>query len=250
MTDRIPSIRDDSHARAIVLGTLSFFRSNYLKEMDRLENQIQKINSLKSKIRIYNELCKAEENIISDFLLYKEIKKSRSKKRVITTFLTFGGVELFEEDFDEHKADRSYPFLVNRLDSRNLSNDGKTFIVALITEHALIKMVRRNQCHDSSMLINLLRIHVEPVIRMIMTNVSRLPDKFILLCGESYMPCEKSDGIPLIKSWISRSSWTPETEAKLSCLCDYFKTSNKVFIISDEEFNNKIYIDPTPYMKD
>ena len=84
---------------------------------------------------------------------------------------------------------------------------------------------------------------MEPFIRTLIGK--NITEDFVAMTGESYMPCTMDESSRvIIKTWISRSSWTPETEGKLCQASDYLQKLGAVALIPSQTFSRTTYWDP------
>jgi hypothetical protein len=70
-----------------------------------------------------------------------------------------------------------------------------------------------------------------------------MTEDFVAVCAESYMPCtlDEEDKI-IVKTWISRSSWTPQSEAKLWQACQVLSSENNIALIPTEVFESNKFM--------
>lgn len=76
-------------------------------------------------------------------------------------------------------------------------------------------------------------------------------DEFIYLLGDGYYAgtFDQSQQILVFKTWVSRSSWTPKSEAKLTLLADQLAEELQAVYINAKEFERSVFLAPGDYMK-
>ena len=102
-------------------------------------------------------------------------------------------------------------------------------------------MIKRNRCSSLQELAHLIRIYIGPFSILILRSS---PEQiFIVLTGEAYVPCVYEErGRVVVKSWVSRPSYTDRTEAKLKQACDYLMQENRVAQVPEEIFPTAMYL--------
>jgi hypothetical protein len=230
-------IHDDTHARAVLLGIMRAARSDYMERYRKLEREhVPKRYNFKE----YKENCRNQKALYGDTLIYESSEKHHRTKREWTYLVFFGGVNYYDENYSDIKKEKLYPADLEVLDSKVTSTTGRLRTVFYLSEHAIIKMIRRSRCNTMADLSVLLNRYIEPFIRV--TIQLEVTDDFVAVCGDSYIPCTLSeDGIIVVKTWISRSSWNDQTEAKLLHTCEYLKNENRIALIPTTIFAEKKY---------
>ena len=69
--------------------------------------------------------------------------------------------------------------------------------------------------------------------------------------GDVYAACtlDKSQKITLFKTWVSRSSWKPKSEAKMTLLADRLVEDRQAVYIDAKEFERSVFLAPGDYMQ-
>jgi hypothetical protein len=230
-------IHDDAHARAVLLGIMRAARSDYMHRYRKFE---QEHVTGRYNFKQYKENCRRQKVLYGDTLIYEFSEKHQRTKREWTYLVFFGGANYYEEKHSDIKKGKLYPADLEVVGSKVTSLTGQFRTVFYMSEHALIKMIRRSQCNTMADLSALLNEYIEPFIRVII--LLEVNADFVAVCGESYIPCAVDEhGITIVKTWISRPSWSDETEAKLWHACDYLKNENLIALIPTTIFSEKKY---------
>ncbi len=241
----IAVIHDDAHARAILLGIMRKEREVYMSRYRAMEKAFVPKRYNKKQ---YRTLCSQTCDLYGDALVYQEVVKHPKTKREKMYIVAFGGLQNYDEKYSAIKTEKLYPITLEVIDSKVTSKTGLVRDIFDISEHALIRMIRRNQCSSMNDLVILIKKYIEPFIPA--TVHVKAGEPFVAISGEAYLPCVLGEtGNVIVKSWISRSSWTPKTEAKLCQVCDYLMLENAVALIPQEIFSCNLYLDPGSIQK-
>ena len=239
MTDDKPIIHDDNHARALLLSLMREARQKFDDGLLKFES---KPLPKKWNQKAYLAACEEHRRLLGDSLIIEAIWAHGRTKRKKTFFISLGGVDLTDEDFSKIKKSKLYPVTSTLLDSKFNSQTGDSSTLCYLSEHALVKMIRRSACHSMKDLAGLIRRYLVSLL----TAFSSLEgtDDFNALTGESYMPCTfDEEGVPVVKSWISRGSWTPPKEAQLTVASDHLQKVGKIALIPVDVFSSSAFID-------
>ena len=246
MTDKTspPPIHDDSHAKAILKRMIYESRKAYTNRIDEMIRGIQR-NNMTSKRKLYSELIYSEEVALGESLVRKVVeRKMKKSKREVTYLASFGGIVFEDAELNKLWDKKLYPVTLQIIDSKTPLGIN-THVLCYLSEHAALKIVRRNNCQNMSSMVNIVREYIEPLWQYGLDCNGEGPD-FVVVTGEAYMPCRfNEEGKIIIKSWISRPSWTPANEAKLTTLANRLAETNSSYIISADEFNNSVYLNPS-----
>lgn len=241
------TVRDDSHAtailkrirrlsKAVVTAAIEGSKSAEYKEM---------LTSKYSKKKKFDWQDKMHKKYLGDSLIWsKRIKPSRVGKRELVYYIIFGSEYIVCPHSKDYEEQKLIPVTMITMDS-NVPFDDITQTILVISEHAAVKMIRRNN-------ITTVKTFGEYIKKYVL-NAAIISDKkqyitgysFIVVTAEAYMPVVVSElETLLIKTWISRDSWRPEVEAKLTTLCDSLEKSGGHCQIEESVFNRALYIDP------
>lgn len=237
-------IRDDSHAKAILKRILrEIGESADPKTVEKLAKE--RLQTTHSKKKMYHYTIEAYNRILGHSIIHtRAIKPKLASKKEITYWIHFGLEAIDNELKVEFRAQNLIPICTISISNYNMFDDHADYLM-LISEHAAIKMIRRNQLDSIVKFTNCLKNYVVSVMSVSSYLDAKDWREFVAISSEAYMPIVISEyGIPLVKTWVSRDSWTPENEAKLSGLCDRLKTKNQIEFMTTTNFNRYKYIDP------
>ena len=234
------SIHDDSHGRALLLRMMREGREAYMSRFKSLTSAKEFEKPRRYNFKEYRRNCDAQVELYGDSLIHALRHKHHRTKRELTHLISFGGFQFFEPDYKNNKEGKSYPVVLETVDSKLTSANGLLCVICRLSEHALVKMIRRSHCASLGDLVELIKQNIEPFIRcMVSTDIDY---DFVAVCAESYMPCTIDEGkVVVLKTWIPRSVWTPATEAKLWQACEALSVGNRIAVIPTDIFLQKSY---------
>ena len=232
-------IRDDSHAKAILKRELRRVCAACdapaaqapRKALSRRRQFAAAVAALRARYRA----CIVEETV--------RPSRRRSSSTVEHTFLLLDPCSRL-----------SNPALAGTVERRNLALTVATVSskrpwlfgfepLALVSEHAVERVILRSQCHDWESICAAMRPLFSSLAALAAAGACDAP--MALLTAEGYATVKRTeDHWLLMTTWIPRHRWHPRQEAKLHQLASTLDGSDRVLAIPAGEFNDACYFDP------
>jgi hypothetical protein len=242
-------VHDDNHARAILKGEMRKAREQFIAVYSNVTHTYRKKRKLKHVKIIFKMICEINDKGLKNCLINK-IVKDKSAKRAATDYISLGWINIDDNGVTTLKGERLYPvscemvkiqFLsMLKVDDPNINNITPLFY---LTEHALVRLMRRYHRFDLRSLTDIVSEELQPM--KFSNYINAQSDDFIIVTSNAYIPCTHgTDEIPILKTWIPRLVWDSRNLSKLSSLCDFLKERNEIRIFSESFFNDSVYLSP------
>lgn len=233
------TIRDESHARAILkreLRRVCAASEAPLPEPPRPALSRRRIFAESvAQLRVRYGACIVSETV--------QHSRRRSSGTVEHVFMLLDPVSRLRN-----------PALAGAVECRNLALTRATVSskrpwihrfepLALVSEHAVERVILRSQCRDWE--------SIGAAMRPLFASLAALADgggaaaPVALLTAQGYATVKRTeDDWLLMTTWIPRHRWHPRQEAKLHQLASTLEVTGGVLTIPADEFNGACYFDP------
>lgn len=255
MGDRMDSavnklnIHDDNHARAILKSVMRIARQHYIAIYDDVTYKYRNNKKLGHDKFQYRMFCEINDKGLNDCLMSK-IVTSTSAKHAATDYISLGWINLDDNGVKTLKDERLYPVICEMVNVQNLAIQKVTkslinnaYPLFYLTEHALVRLMRRYFVFDLRSITNIVNEELQPVK---FSNYINVPsDDFIIVTSNAYIPCTHDEhGVAILKTWVPQEVWDSRNQSKLSSLCSFLKEHNEIRILNESSFNNSVYLPP------
>ncbi|KVX03054.1 hypothetical protein [Shewanella frigidimarina] len=239
-------IHDDNHARAVLKNEMRLAREYFIKTNSSVINQYRKKRKFNHDKTLFEMICKINDQALKKSLIYKVVKNN-SVRGGSVDYISLGWINIDDEGVTMLKDERLYPVSFQAVDIKSISllnrdgtHEGTIRIMFYLTEHALVRLMRRYYRYDLRSLTDIISEELQP--RLFTNQINAQQGDFVIITGNAYVPCtHHADGVPILKTWIPRTVWTDHNESKLSSLCNFLNERNEIRIFSDQVFDDSVY---------
>ena len=237
-----PRIADDSHARAVLNRELYAAEQRF----DRLVS-IGLSNPLpKSRIKRFDRITRVLGEALEPAIVYEaHLPLTAGSRRQCYTLVSVERyLQVGERNLDlaQRKLLACSRLVVDPKYLQRMSCRDAVFV----TEHALERVVRRNQCQSMKDIIGVIGKYLLRIVSDRGQALITAPGGYVLVGPDGFMPIryDAELAMPLVMTWVPRALWWPHQEAKLSSLARHCELSGEMRLIGGELFQQCPYFVP------
>lgn len=238
-------VHDASHAHALLRSWLREY-----KEYSQFLVENNKPQPVKSKKKQYLQCVGFLQAIVGDAKIGELFARHGSGKREQYMIFALESLTIKDDDLEQVELLRHMPVNVMSIDSKWPSSEPGILTLCLLAEHLLERLIQRGRCRSLADLASFVRPLVQIIVGLKSLDFEHA-DEFIYLLGDGYYAgtFDQSQQIPVFKTWVSRSSWTPKSEAKMTLLADRLAEERQAVYIDAKEFERSVFLAPGDYMQ-